>query len=163
MGGRLAGRWVRESTSKWKSVQRHLALGLLLLCVMATSSGCTVKSLAASDAFSYACAAGGDCAVYLTVANPNRQDDRLVGARSDVAARTELHKLTIDNEGFLAMQQVASVLIPARTTVEFKPGSLHIMLFELKRELKVGQTFELTLLYERERESTVEVLVMPEN
>jgi periplasmic copper chaperone A len=158
VGIRLAVRWAGNP-----SVQRNFALGLLLVCVTAVLSGCAVKSLAANDAFSYACAAGGECAVYLTVTNPSRQDDRLVGARSDVAARTELHKLIIDDEGVLAMQQVASVLVPAADTVEFKPGSLHIMLFELKRELKAGETFELTLLYEREKESTVEVLVMPEN
>lgn len=144
-------------------MRHYVIVGLLLVCLAVATGGCTAKSLAASDAFSYACAAGGECAVYMTLTNPGREDATLVGARSDIAARAELHRLTVDDEGMLAMQQVNTIPLPAADTVEFKPGSLHIMLYALSEDLKVGDTFDLTLLYERGEESTVEVLVMPEN
>jgi len=38
-----------------------------------------------------------------------------------------------------------------------------LMLVGLTRELRAGDTFDLTLLYERGHEETVQVVVMPEN
>jgi periplasmic copper chaperone A len=137
--------------------------GIFLLLLAAMLSGCAAKSLGASDAFTYACKAGGECAVYLTLTNPSREADALLGAETDVAAETELHRLRIDEQGALTMQRVENIPVPAADTVELKPGSLHLMLVGLTRELKAGETFALTLMYEKGGESTIEVVVTPEN
>lgn len=136
---------------------------MLLVGVMAVSGGCAARSLTANGAFSYACAAGGECGVYLTILNPSREPDTLVAVRSDVAARAELHRLTTDEQGELTMEQVERIQVPATDKVDLKPGSLHIMLLELKKELKAGDTFALTLVYENSGENVVDVLVTPEN
>ncbi len=144
-------------------MRRYLMMGLLLMGLAATLSGCTVKSQATERAFSYACAAGGDCAVYLTVANPSRAADALLGARADVSDRVELHRLISDGQGHLTMQPVDSIPLPASGAVELKPGSTHIMLYQLTRELRAGDTFMLTLLYTKARKEQVQVAVLPEN
>jgi periplasmic copper chaperone A len=141
----------------------YLIFGVLLGLVTAVLSGCASTSLAASDAFSYACQVGDECAVYLTLTNPRREDDKLVTARTDVAARTEFHRLKINDQGVLVMQPIENVLLPAAGKVELKPGSRHIMLYDLTKELRTGDTFNLTLVYEKGGEETVEVLVRVAN
>jgi periplasmic copper chaperone A len=144
-------------------MRRHVYVGLVLLCAVAALTGCAAKSLAATKAFSYACAAGGECGVYMILTNPGREADALVGAKTDVAARTELHKLAVDEQGGMQMQPVENIPLPASGAVELAPGSRHLMLVGLNRELKTGETFALTLLYEKGGEQTVQVVVMPEN
>jgi len=61
------------------------------------------------------------------------------------------------------MQQVEDVRLPASGSVELKPGSLHIMLFDLERELEAGDAFSLTLQFEKAPESEVQVQVRTEN
>ena len=45
----------------------------------------------------------------------------------------------------MKMQPVENIPVPASGSVELKPGSLHVMLFGLNKELKTGDTFPLTL------------------
>jgi periplasmic copper chaperone A len=143
---------------------RKSIASLLLLCVFVTLSGCAAKRLlAATNAFSYACVAGDDCAVFMTIANPNRQADTLLAARSDAAQRVELHKLIRDAQGNMKMQQVANIPLPPARTVELKPGSLHMMMVGLTKDLKAGDSFRVVLEYEKAGKQAVEVLVWPKN
>lgn len=48
------------------------------------------------------------------------------------------------------------VEVPASGRVEFKPGSYHIMLIGLKRDLKVGDRFTVTPELEKSGTLTVE-------
>jgi periplasmic copper chaperone A len=142
---------------------RYLSLSLLLICVAAALIGCAVESLAASNAFSYACAAGGECGVFLTLTNSNSQPDTLVSARTDVADHAELHTVVMDMKGGMKMQQVADIALPASSSVELKPGGFHVMLFGLNKELKAGDTFPLTLKFDKGGEQTVQVQVRTKN
>ena len=55
----------------------------------------------------------------------------------------------------MGMQPIARLEIPAGGTVELKPGSYHIMLIDLTKELKAGDTIEITLKFEKAGEITV--------
>ncbi|PRM90957.1 transporter, partial [Arcobacter cryaerophilus gv. occultus] len=55
----------------------------------------------------------------------------------------ELHTHLHEN-GVMRMRQVESIAIPAKGEVALKPGSFHVMLFEV-RELSQGTPFPLTL------------------
>ena len=68
-----------------------------------------------------------------------------------------------DAAGKMVMKQVENIDVPAAGSVELKPGSFHVMMFGLSRELKVGETFPLTLKYERGADTTVQVLVQAKN
>ena len=144
-------------------MRRTLILILVLLAVVAALSGCAATSLAARDAFSYACAAGGDCGVFMTLTNSSSQGDTLVAAQTNVAARAELHTVAMAMEGGMKMQHIENIPVPASSSVELKPGSLHVMLFGLNKELKTGDTFPLTLRYEKSGEKTVQVQVKTKN
>ena len=70
-----------DSASRRKTMRRHLILSLLLMLVAVALTGCAARSLSVSNAFSYACAAGGECAVFLTLTNSSSQADTLGGSQ----------------------------------------------------------------------------------
>ena len=75
------------------------------------------------------------------------QDMRLVEARSPVAGVVELHEMAMDNN-VMKMRAVPGIDIPAGKGAELKPGGFHVMLLELKKQLKEGDTVPLTLVLE---------------
>ena len=72
------------------------------------------------------------------------QDATLIGARSPVSEKMELHTMKMDGEKML-MAQVSSIPLPANTQVKLKPGSLHLMFMGLKQPLTEGQNVAITL------------------
>ncbi|MCU0490707.1 MAG: copper chaperone PCu(A)C [Chloroflexaceae bacterium] len=87
---------------------------------------------------------GAVSAAYFTIANSSGTADALVRAASDVAETVELHTVEMQND-VMQMRPVNQIDIPARGEVELKPGGFHVMLIGLKRDLKVGDTVNLTL------------------
>lgn len=74
-------------------------------------------------------------------------DVRLVAARTPVAGIVELHEMKMEND-VMKMGAVSGIDIPAGKTVELAPGGYHIMLMDLKRQLKEGETVPITLVVE---------------
>lgn len=95
-------------------------------------------------------------AVYLTVVNTGDSADRLIGAETPVAASVELHASVRQGKG-VTMRTLRAVEIPSGHSEIFRPGETHLMLLGLKRQLKEGDSFRLTLRFERA--GTVEVSV----
>ncbi len=81
------------------------------------------------------------------VLNNNGGATALVSARSDVSEVTELHTHIHDN-GVMRMRPVKRIPLPAHGKVELKPGGYHIMLIQLKKPLKPGDTVHLTLTFQ---------------
>ncbi|MFQ2368065.1 copper chaperone PCu(A)C [Aeromonas enteropelogenes] len=69
-------------------------------------------------------------AAFMVLKNDADQAVKLVAASSPAAGRAELHTHLHEN-GVMKMRQVESIEIPAKGEVVLKPGSLHIMLFEI--------------------------------
>ncbi len=92
--------------------------------------------------------AGKTGAAYLVIVNKGAADDRLVSATTPVAQKAEPH-MTTDDNGVMKMRPVDGIDIKAGATAELKPGGLHLMLMGLKAPLKAGQSFPLTLTFEK--------------
>jgi periplasmic copper chaperone A len=98
-------------------------------------------------------------AVYMTLANKTNASDRLTAASSDVAAEVQIHEMSVVN-GIMKMRQLTDGLaIPAGGSVTLKPGSYHVMLIGLKKPLTVGETFPLTLTFQKAGNISVTVQV----
>lgn len=82
----------------------------------------------------------------------------LVGAESTAAAAVEVHQMSMD-KNVMRMRAVPRLDLPAGKTVEIKPGGYHMMLIDLKRPLKKGDSVPLRLKIENKDKtvSTVEV------
>ncbi len=83
--------------------------------------------------------------VYMVISA--QQSARLVEVRSPLAKLVEIHEMKMDNN-VMRMRAMPGVEIPAGKTVEFKPGGYHVMLQELRQQIKVGETVPLTLVFE---------------
>ena len=95
-------------------------------------------------------------AAYLTIQSPT--PDRLVAVSSPVAKKAELH--TMSMEGMvMKMRPLAGLDIPAGQPITLKPGGEHIMLVGLNAPLREGQSFPLTLTFEKAGSRTVTVAV----
>jgi len=69
---------------------------------------------------------------------------RLVGVQADVAGRAELHEMAMDGQT-MRMRRVASIDLPAGKPVNLASGGYHVMLFDLKRQVKEGESVAVTL------------------
>lgn len=88
-------------------------------------------------------------AVYMTIRNPGQQVDRLVNVASDAAKAAELHAVSQDKNGVMAMHPVDGIDVPANGEVALQPGGFHIMLIGLTRDLKVGDQVTVTLTFDK--------------
>ena len=116
------------------------------------------STVAAEKAWARA-SVGKTGAAYVTLVNRGDSDDRLVAARSEVAARLSLH--THEMEGnIMRMRPVEAIPVPAGRTVTLAPGGHHVMMIGLKGKLSEGDGFPMTLVFEKAGEVTVTVPVM---
>jgi copper(I)-binding protein len=69
---------------------------------------------------------------------------RLIGVQAEVAGRAELHEMAMDGQT-MRMRRVESIELPAGKPVNLASGGYHVMLFDLKRQVKEGENVELTL------------------
>lgn len=75
------------------------------------------------------------------------KDARLVEAKSPVAGVVEIHEMAmVDN--VMKMRAVPGLDLPAGKAVELKPGGYHVMLMDLKGQVKEGDSVPLTLVVE---------------
>jgi copper(I)-binding protein len=136
----------------------RIGLTIGLLAVMA--AGCTPTEggmLAVTEAWSRPAPAGGNGGVFFTIDNTTDAAERLLAAASEVAETVELHmSKTMGDTTSMKMQEFVDV--PAGKT-EFKPGGLHVMLINLSRDLKIGDTFEVTLTFEQAGKINIRVTV----
>jgi len=75
------------------------------------------------------------------------QDVRLIGGSSPVAGIVEIHEMKMDG-GVMRMSAISALPLPAGKIVELKPGGYHVMLMDLKQQVKVGDEVPLTLTIE---------------
>jgi len=85
------------------------------------------------------------------------KDARLVEARSPVAGVVEIHEMAlVDN--IMRMRAVPALDLPAGRAVELKPGGYHVMLMDLKQQVKEGDLVPVSLVIESGgRRETIEV------
>lgn len=87
-------------------------------------------------------------AAYLTIVNGGAAD-RLTAAASPVAGQVELHTHVMDGSVARMRKVEGGLEIPAGSELVMEPGGLHVMLMDLARPLKPGETFPLSLTFEK--------------
>lgn len=75
------------------------------------------------------------------------QDAKVISAQSPVAGVVEVHEMAMDG-GVMKMRAVPSLALPAGKAVDLKPGGYHVMLMDLKAQVKDGDTVPVTLVVE---------------
>jgi hypothetical protein len=130
-------------------------LGALL--VAACNTQAAAPAIKVTDAWSRATVAGqGTGAVYLTVANGGGEDQLM--SVSTPAGESSIHSSTTEN-GVMRMRPLNDLPIPAKSTVELKPGGTHIMIMGLRAPLTAGSSFPLDLKFNKSGQMRVTVQV----
>lgn len=93
------------------------------------------------------------------IKNTGAQADRLLGASTPMAAQVKLHRLTPDANGLRGTEIERIELPPKSETRVRHTGDYQLSLIGLKKSLKDGDRFDLTLNFERAGRQTVKVWV----
>ncbi len=88
-------------------------------------------------------------ALYMSIGNSGNEDDTLKGVSVGVSKSAEIHVTSVDSGGVATMEMMKSVDVPARKSVLFEPGGMHIMLIDLAEPLKSGDIVEIDLQFEK--------------
>jgi copper(I)-binding protein len=95
-------------------------------------------------------------AAYMTIHTIGPQPDRLVAASSPVAGKVELHNNVVVGN-VAQMRPVDAIEVTPGSPAVLQPGGLHVMLLDLRAPLQAGQSFPVTLRFERAGEVQVHV------
>lgn len=108
-----------------------------------TATGLAVEQIVAYPAP----LAGGNGALYLTIANPTDQADQLTSVTATIAQAAEMHESINDNNVMRMEGRPDGFAIPAGGLLELTPNGKHVMLMGLTQALAVGDTFTATLTF----------------
>jgi copper(I)-binding protein len=136
-----------------RSVVSAIACSAMLACFLAAplraeevKAGDLVITQAWSRATPGGAKVGGG---YLTIENKGSAPDRLIGGSADVAATVQVHEMAVNN-GVMTMRPLDKGLtIEPGKTVKLAPGGQHLMLLDLKSQLKQGDKLPVTLEFEK--------------
>jgi copper(I)-binding protein len=147
-----------------KSVARLLApfAFVTLLAIAAEAHDFKAGAIDISHPWARATPKGATIAgAYLKLTNTGKEPDRLVGGSTPVAGRFEIHQMSMNN-GVMQMRPVTGGLeIKPGESLEFKPGSYHLMLMDLKQPLVHKQRVKGTLIFEKAGSVEIEYAVEP--
>ncbi|HEY5896033.1 MAG TPA: copper chaperone PCu(A)C, partial [Burkholderiales bacterium] len=83
---------------------------------------------------------------YFTLRNTGTTADRLLAVSSPAAARVETH-VTVKEGDVSKMREVKGYEVPAKGSLELKPGGSHLMFVDIKAPFKEGQHIEALLRF----------------
>jgi len=86
---------------------------------------------------------------FMTIENTGTEADRLVSVTTDVAAKSEIHEMSMDGQVMKMRALTDGLEIPAGETITLSPGGFHLMFMGLKGAFVEGQTVTVTLTFEK--------------
>jgi len=131
---------------------RRSPLALAFVAAAAFAHGSTVGDIEIGHPYATPSLPGtsNGAAYFAMLENTGNSADRLLRATTPVAARVELHTMTVDAQGVMRMREVDAIALAPHVKIRMRPGSgMHLMLVGLKESLKDGGRFPMTLEFER--------------
>lgn len=134
------------------------AAAIAALFFPAMTAAARADSITITDPWIRALPASVPSGGYFTLHNSGDKTITLTGADSPDCGMLMLHKSS-DMGGMTSMEDVATVDVPARTSVEFKPGGYHLMCMGAKPAIKPGAKIPVTLTFKDGTKVTAEFAV----
>ena len=142
---------------------KHFLLAASLIVSAPAAMACetvTIGDLTVEHAWSKATIGAGRPGVfYVGITNAGSADDALIGIATPAAGMPMLHE-TVVQDGIASMPHATSIPVPAGQSVQLSPGGYHGMLMGLTTALKEGDSFPVTLIFEKAGEVTMNVDVL---
>lgn len=124
-----------------KSTFRSIQFAALLALSLAATAQITVKEPWVRGTVAQQTASGAFMQI------TSAQGGRLLSVSTPVAGVVEIHQMAMEGTT-MHMRAVPSLELPAGSAVELKPGGYHVMMMDLKQQLKAGDSVPLTLVVE---------------
>lgn len=137
---------------------KRIFLGFAAFVLLLSACGGAKQGIEVQNAWSRPTMQGGNGGVFLELQNHGPNADELIGASSEVAEIVEIHESKMEGD-VMQMRMIPSLPLEVNTKVTFKPGGLHVMLINLKQDLKTGDEFDVTLRFKDHEDITVRVVV----
>ena len=99
-------------------------------------------------------------AIFMELHNLGDVDDRLIGARTDVAQITELHTHVMQDGVARMLEIEGGIALPMNGGHDFVRGGDHVMLMGVTQTLAPGMTIDVTLIMESGYEFSITVPVV---
>ncbi len=99
-------------------------------------------------------------AAFMKIKNNMDVDDTLYAASSDLAKVVEIHETYKKENDMMGMRHIDYLVIPKNSTVELKPGSFHIMLIGLNKDLAIDENIKLQLFFRVNGEIEIDIKAM---
>jgi copper(I)-binding protein len=131
---------------------------LLSACGTSAPVAASQNGIEITRPFVNSAAVGDNSAAYMSIKNTGAEADTLLNASCDAVMMMSFMNGSMDG-GVATMSDVATIELPADSTVELKSGGYHIMLMDLKQELKEGTSISITLEFAKAGKITLEVPV----
>lgn len=132
-----------------------------LLAAQTMLGAASAQDITVSDAYLRLTGAKATtAAAFMEIDNHGATDDRLIGATTDAAVKTELHTHIEDANGVMKMTHIeGGIALPAGSNHLLKRGGDHVMLMGLTGALADGDTVRITLEFEKAGQMVVEMPV----
>jgi periplasmic copper chaperone A len=98
---------------------------------------------------------------YMKITNTGSAPDRLVAGTVAISSGFELHEMKMEGSVMKMRALPNGVEVAPGGTVEFKPGSYHVMFTGLKQPLTAGEHVKGSLTFEKAGKVEVEFAVQP--
>ena len=96
---------------------------------------------------------------YLKITNTGTTPDRFVSGSSDAGKRFEIHEMSMNGDVMKMRELKDGVEIAPGATVEFKPGSYHVMFVDIAKPFAKGDKVKASLTFEKAGKLDIEFWV----
>ena len=130
---------------------------VLFICLLFASAVQAKENIQLSEAWARATVPGQEVSgAFLSV--KSLRPAKLIKVESPIADSVEIHSMTMKN-GVMEMRELKTLALPAGKLVKLAPGELHLMLIDIKRQLKPGDKvpLKLTLQFETNTQAVKEI------
>lgn len=105
------------------------------------------KSFVISDSWMRPGTMDRNTAAFMKITNNTDADDTLYAVSSNLAKVVEVHETYKKENDMMGMRHIDQLVIPKNSVVELKPGSHHVMLIGLNKDLAKDESGEIKLSF----------------
>jgi len=125
---------------------KHLPVLLAALFALLTATGASAQVSVKDPWVRATVAAQKSTGAYMQITAPT--DSRLIEASSPVAGVVEIHEMRMEGNVMKMRAVDGGIALPAGKPVMLSSGGYHVMMMDLKGQIKAGDTVPLTLVIE---------------
>jgi copper(I)-binding protein len=107
-------------------------------------------------------AKGMNSALYFDIKNESGKPDNLYKVTSNIAKIVQVHETIKNKDNTMGMAEVKNLVIPTNIVLKFEPGGYHVMLIDIKKDLKINSEVGFTFYFKLGGKVKIKAIVKQE-